>query len=101
MSSRTPQECVKLAVDSSADPADRESAIDTLEAANECDELADIVSNGDIEERFRRQALDAVGRPQCRAMLERLVEDGSLDAPLAETAEELLAETDDTFEPQA
>lgn len=95
MSSRTPQECVELAVDTSAEPDDREDAIHELKMANECDELAELVLNGDIEERFRQRALRSLGSSQCDSMLERLVEAGSLDHQFHSDAEELLRQMDD------
>lgn len=94
MSSRTPQECVDLAVDSSAVHADRENAIDTLEAANECDELAEIVTNGDIEMDLREQALRALATPQCNATIRNVVDEDSLDSSLQRKAERRLQELD-------
>ena len=93
MSSRTPEECVDLAVDASADPDNRESAIHELKMANECDELAEIASNDDLEDRYREQALRSLGTRQCDTMLQRLVEEESLAPPLQETATEILRET--------
>lgn len=94
MSSRTPEECVELAVDSSAGREEREAAIDELKTANECDELADILSNDDLETRYRRRALRAVATRQCEATLERLVEERSLESSLRDEAESLLQELD-------
>ena len=91
MSSRTPQECVDLANDSAASRADREDAIDALEAANECDELAAIVTNEDIEDDLRGVALRALAGPQCDATLRNVVEEGSLDSSLQGDAESILA----------
>lgn len=95
MSSRTPKECVELAVDTSADSGDRENAIHELEMANERDELAKIVLNGDIEESYRQQALRVIGTLQRDATLERLVEEESLESSFQETAEELLQAMED------
>lgn len=95
MSSRTPQECVDLANDSAASRADREEAIDALEAANECDELADVVTNEDIDADLRGVALRALAGPQCDTTLRTVVEEGSLESPLQEEAESLLADQND------
>lgn len=94
MSSRTPQECVDLATDSAASRADREDAIGALEAANECDELAAIVTNDDIDDDLRGVALRALAGPQCDATLRNVVEEGSLDPSLQQDAESFLAEQD-------
>lgn len=95
MSSRTPEDCVALAVDASADPENRENAIHELKMANECDELAELASNDEIDGRYRTQALRFLGTPQCDSTLRRLVEEESLGSSLQETAEELLREMDD------
>ena len=92
MSSRTPVECVEVAVDASKDPDEREGAIHDLEMANECDELADLAVNEDLADRYRRLALRAIGTPQCDTTLQRLVEEESLEPPLREEAAELLQE---------
>ena len=63
--------------------------------ANECDELAKIVLNEDIEKSYRKQALRAIGTPQCDTTLDRLVEDESLEPSLQETAQELLQTMED------
>lgn len=94
MSSRTPQECVDLAVDSSASREDREAAVDELKMANECDELADIAANEDLSSDIRQRALRAIATPQCDSMLENLVERAVLDESLQQQAEELLDELD-------
>ena len=73
MSSRTPQECVELAVNASADQDDRIDTIHELKLANECDELARLVSNDDIDNQFRQQALRSLGTAQCDSMLRRLL----------------------------
>ena len=91
-SSRTPTECVELALDTEADSDDREDAIHELRAANECDELASLASNPDIEEQYRRRALQGLDTSQCESMLEQLVEEDSLDPSLQRAAEELLQE---------
>ena len=95
MSSRTPKECVELVVDTSADSADRENAIHELKMANECDELARIVLNEDIEKLYRQQALRAIGTPQCDTTLDRLVEEESLEPSLQETGKKLLRTMED------
>lgn len=94
MSSRTPQECVDLAVDSSASREDREAAVDELKTANECDELAEIAANEDLSSDIRQRALRAIATPQCDSMLRNLVERGGLDESLQQQAEELLDELD-------
>lgn len=96
MSSRTPTECVELASDASADEDDREGAIRELRTANECDELAALALKDDLERQFRRQALQALGAPQCDSTLRRLVEEESLEEPLRGDAVDLLDETDDS-----
>lgn len=53
MSSRTPTECVELAANASADQDDRMDAIHELKLANECDELARLASNDDINDQLR------------------------------------------------
>ena len=95
MSSRTPQECVDLAVDSSASQQDREAALDELKTANECDELADIATNEDVGSDIQQRALHALATPQCDSMLENLVERSDLDESLQGEAEELLEGLDD------
>lgn len=90
MSSRTPEECVDVARDASADPDARESAIHELKMANECDELAGLVSSDEVDDRYRREALDAIATRQCDTKLEELVEEGSLDPSLQSDAEDLL-----------
>lgn len=91
MSSRTPKECVALAVDESADQEDRADAIHELKMANECDELAELASHDDVGHELRQQALRALGTPQCDSMLRRLVEGDSLDRTLQQEAENLLS----------
>lgn len=95
MSSRTPEECIELAVDASASAGDREDAIRALARANECDELADLARTDDLEERYRRRALDALATPQCDSMLRTLVDEGSLDESVRGEAERLLDGTGD------
>lgn len=92
MSSRTPTECVELAVDASADRDAREEAIHELKLANECDELAALVRNEDLEEELRRRALRSLGTSQCDSMLEKLAADDSLDRSLRREAEDVLEE---------
>lgn len=92
MSSRTPEECVEVAVNASADQEDRSEAIHELKMANECDELAELVLMDDLENQLRQQALRSLGTPQCDSMIQRLIEDGSLDQSLQQEAENLLSE---------
>lgn len=84
MSSRTPEECVELALDDGADADDRERAIHELKLANECDELGQLVRRESLAEEYRRGALRALETPQCGATLRELVEDDDLDGWLAD-----------------
>lgn len=92
MSSRTPEECVELALDESADADEREAAIHALKSANECDELEALVRRGELGDQFRHRALRALATPQCDATLRELVEDGPLERPLRAEAEKLLSD---------
>ncbi|ELY70965.1 hypothetical protein [Natrinema versiforme] len=94
MSSRTPAECIDLALDEGADEERRADAIRELKTANECDELAALVREEDIDERYRRQALESLATPQCDSALRHLVDDG-LEGSLQGDAEELLASVED------
>ncbi|WP_122090951.1 hypothetical protein [Halalkalicoccus subterraneus] len=96
MSSRTSEECVTLAADTAADQDARSHAIHELKLANECDELAKLVLNENIETQFRQQALQSLETPQCDSMLQRLVEDDSLPQSLQQEAEKLLEETENS-----
>ena len=86
------------AMDESSEAEARESAINDLETANECDRLAELVRTDDIEDRYREQALEGLGHPQCRSMLETLVEEGSAPESLRDRAETLLEELPDDSE---
>ncbi|MBX0305592.1 hypothetical protein [Haloarcula salinisoli] len=90
MSSRTPTEYVEKATDSSASEADRKEAIHALKTANECDELAAIVRNHDIEAQFRKEALEAMGTSQCDGTLQLLVDEEVLDSDMQSRAVEIL-----------
>lgn len=92
MSSRTPEECVELATDASADREDREEALEALKLANECDELADLVRTEDLEDQYRQQAIHFMGTAQCDSMLQTLVDEESLEQPLQREAEEVLSD---------
>lgn len=92
MSSRTPQECVDLATDTTAPREAREDAIDELRTANECDELAAVATNDALETDYRRYALQAMATPQCEEMLGELAEGGDLEASLERAAEGLVAD---------
>ncbi|WP_339104792.1 hypothetical protein [Haloterrigena salinisoli] len=94
MSSRTPEECIDLALDEGADEEQRAGAIRELKTANECDELAALVREGDIADRYRRQALEAMATSQCDSALRHLVDDAALEDPLQRDAEELLETVD-------
>lgn len=95
MSSRTPQECVDLAVDSTAPREEREDAIDELRTANECDELAGVATDASLETDYRRYALEAMATPQCDSMLRDLIEAGELEDSLRREAEALLQDSSD------
>lgn len=90
-----PETNFETVVDSSSDAESRKQAIEGLEAANECDMLADLVRDDDLEDQYREQALTSLGHPQCESMLETLVENGELPESLDRQAEELLGETSD------
>lgn len=92
----TPEENAEIAVDESSDPSAREEAIDDLEAANECSQLADIALNDDIEDRYREQAVASLAHPQCKQALQTLVERSELPESMQDRAEELLDDTPDT-----
>ncbi|WP_222919876.1 hypothetical protein [Natrinema sp. SYSU A 869] len=95
MSSRTPAECVDLALDEGADEENRAGAIRELKTANECDELAALVREERIADQYRHQALEALATPQCDSALRKLVNKGPLEGALGEEAEELLATVED------
>ena len=95
MSSRTPTECVDLAVDESATDEQREDAVDELRTANECDELEELVRKDDLDDRYRERALRALATPQCDSTLRELVEESSLDESLRDDAEALLREVEE------
>ncbi|MGQ3411900.1 hypothetical protein ACT4ML_06510 [Natrinema sp. LN54] len=94
MSSRTPEECIDLALDDEAADGRRTDAIRELKTANECDELAALVRRENLADQYRRQALEALATPQCDSTLRTLVEDG-LEGSLQQDAEELLATVED------
>jgi len=91
----TPESNVDVVVDESADEQSRKRAIEDLEAANECDELAEVVRNEDLESTYREHALENLAHPQCRPTLESLVESGDVPDAQQERAEALLRETPD------
>ncbi|MDS0260953.1 hypothetical protein NDI56_16245 [Haloarcula sp. S1CR25-12] len=93
MSSRTPTEYVDRATDSTASEADRIEAIHALKTANECDELAALVRNHDIERQFRNEALEAMGTPRCDDTLQFLVDRDVLDPDMRSRAVEILDST--------
>jgi hypothetical protein len=95
VSSRTPEECVDLALDEEAAEEDRTDAIRELKTANECDELEAIVRREDLDDAYRQQALEAVATPQCDSTLRELVDDGSLEDSIRQDAEALLAGVED------
>jgi hypothetical protein len=71
-------------------------AIHELKLANECDELARLASNDDINDQLRQQALRSLGTAQCDSMLRKLVKDESLQQSLQEEAKNLLSEIEDS-----
>lgn len=89
----TPEENLSIVMDGSRQPAARERAIDGLEAANECEKLAEIVRRSDVDDRFRELALTALAHPQCTATLGRVAEADDVPADLRERAETLLRNT--------
>lgn len=90
MSSRTPEECIDLALDEGADADDREYAIHELKLANECDELEAMVRRESLAGEYRRAALRALATPQCDSTLRELVEEGALASSLRAEATDLL-----------
>jgi thymidine phosphorylase len=92
----TLEENFETAVDESSESEARERAIDTLETANACSKLADIVRRDGLDDRYREQALRSLAHPQCKTMLETLAEEGELEESLREQAESLLEETPDS-----
>ncbi|SEW02815.1 hypothetical protein [Natrinema salifodinae] len=95
MSSRTPAECIDLALDDAATDEARTDAIHELKTANECDELAALVRRDELDDRYRRQALQSLATGQCDSMLRKLTEDEDVPQSLREEAEELFAAIDD------
>ena len=81
------------AVDESSDAEAREQAIDDLEAANECDQLAKLVRADGLDDRYREQALASLAHPACEQTLERLLDAEDLPESLRGRAEELAQET--------
>lgn len=82
-------------MDETAGREARESAIDALEAANECDSLAAIVEDDGVEDGLRELALDALAGPQCGATMESLAERDDLPTALTERARSLLEDVED------
>lgn len=91
----TPEENFETAMDESSEAEARETAIGELETANDCDRLAELTRADDLEERYRERALTGLAHPQCKSVLQTLVEDGDLPASLREQAETLVEETPD------
>ena len=82
-----------IAVDESNDAEARERAIDDLETANECDELAKLVRADGLDDRYREQALASLAHPPCKQTLEQLLDAEDLPESLRGRAEELAQET--------
>ncbi|WP_254528797.1 hypothetical protein [Natrinema gelatinilyticum] len=95
MSSRTPEECIDLALNESATAETRREAISELKMANECDELERLVRRESLDDRYRQQTLKALATPQCHSTLRGLVDEGALKEPLREDATELLETVED------
>lgn len=93
----TPEESFETAVDESSDREAREAAIEALEAANECDMLAEVVTRTDLADDLRRRALDALATPQCEATMQDLAADDGFD--LSDEAGRLLEDVDDIKPP--
>lgn len=89
----TPEQSFEVAVDESRETDARMDAIDQLEAANECDRLAELVRGADVAEEYRERALSGLAHPQCRSTLETLVGSEDLSEALRERAEALLEDT--------
>ena len=89
----TPPENFEIAADESSDAEERERAIDQLETANDCDKLAELVRRDDLDDQFRKRALEGLAHPQCRSMLQEVVDGGNLPESLRDRAETLLDET--------
>ena len=89
----TPEGNFETAIDEASDPEVRETAIGELETANECDRLAELARMDDIEDRYRERAVAGMAHPQCKSMLQSLVESGDLPESLRDRAETLLEET--------
>ncbi|WP_415380616.1 hypothetical protein [Halosimplex sp. TS25] len=89
----TPEENLEIALDDARESASREQAIDGLEAANDCDALAEVVRADDVESQYRELAMTKLAHPQCKATLETLHESGEIPDSLREQAEELLGDT--------
>ena len=86
------EENFDTATDESSGDDEREAAINELETANECDSLGKLVRMDGLEDRYREQAIEGLGHPQCRSTLETLVEEGDLPESLRDRAETLLEE---------
>ncbi|WP_137284911.1 hypothetical protein [Halorussus salinisoli] len=91
----TPEDNYETALDASSDAAARERAIGELETANDCDKLADLAREDDLDETYREQALAGLAHPQCKSMLREVAEDGDVPESLRERAETLLEDTPD------
>lgn len=91
----TPEENFEIAVDETGEREARERAIDGLQTANECAKLADLVRTDGLDERYRERALTNLAHPQCKPMLQTLVEGGELSESLQEQAETHLETTPD------
>lgn len=79
-----------MATDESADETDREVAIDELRRAHECDELARLVRDEELDRPYRSLALQSLAIPQCDSTLRELASDTALTQPLRDTAQSLL-----------
>lgn len=91
----TQEENFEIVVDDSRSADSRKRAIDELESANECDRLSALARRDDVERQYRERAVAGLAHPQCKGMLEELVENGDLPESLREQAEKLLRETPD------
>ena len=89
----TPERSFEVAVDESRETDARMDAIDQLEAANECDRLAELVRGADVADEYRERALSGLAHPQCRSTLEALVESEEVPEAIRERAESLLEDT--------
>ena len=69
---------------------ERESAIDGLTTAGECDKLAILVQMSGLDGALRRRALNGMADADCTDLLAALADTGGLEESLQDDAERLL-----------